>query len=156
MRAAIITLCLSLAVSAAPARAQEPDPQASNPTAETAPPAAAPTTTPAAPAAPSLPEVEAPYDAGLYRLAEVLGSLHFLRNLCGEPGTRWRGEMEKLLDTEKPDEARRARLIASFNRGYRAFQATYTTCTASATAAIDLYAGEGERLAQDLAANYGN
>ena len=28
--------------------------------------------------------VEAPYEQNLLRLAEVLGSLHYLRNLCGE------------------------------------------------------------------------
>ena len=29
---------------------------------------------------------ESPFEPGLMRLAEVLGSLHFLRNLCGEKG----------------------------------------------------------------------
>ena len=52
---------------------------------------------------------EAPFEPGLMRLAEILGSLHFLRNLCGEKGDRWRVEMEKLLESENPDPARRAR-----------------------------------------------
>ena len=30
--------------------------------------------------------VEAQFEPGLMRLAEILGSLHFLRNLCGESG----------------------------------------------------------------------
>ena len=38
---------------------------------------------------------EAPFEPGLMRLAEVLGSLHFLRNLCGEKGDQWRVPMEE-------------------------------------------------------------
>ena len=90
------------------------------------------------------------------RLAEVLGSLHFLRNLCGEKGDAWRGLMEKLLAAENPDPTRRARFVASFNRGYRSFEGTYTTCTASATEAIKRYMKEGETLTREIAARYGN
>jgi uncharacterized protein (TIGR02301 family) len=100
--------------------------------------------------------VEAPFDPGLMRLAEILGSLHFLRNLCGETGTVWREQMEKLLESEEPDAARRAQFVASFNRGYRSFEATYTSCTASATEAIRRYMAEGETLTRDIATRYGN
>ncbi|GAA2862984.1 TIGR02301 family protein [Aminobacter niigataensis] len=100
--------------------------------------------------------VEAPFEPGLLRLAEVLGSLHFLRNLCGEKGTQWRGEMEKLLQAENPSPDRRARFIASFNRGYRSFDGTYTACTPSATEAIGRYMKEGEALSRDIASRYGN
>ena len=41
-------------------------------------------------------------------------------------------------------------------RGYRSFESTYTKCTASATEAIGRYTVEGENLARDLAARYGN
>ncbi len=99
---------------------------------------------------------EAPYEGKLLRLSEVLGSLHYLRNLCGEKGDRWRAEMEKLLESEKPDPERRARFIASFNRGYRSFNGTYTQCTASATEAIGRYMREGEQLSRDIASRYGN
>lgn len=100
--------------------------------------------------------VEAPFDPGLMRLAEVLGSLHFLRNLCGEKGDMWRGQMEKILDSENPDPARRAQFVASFNRGYRSFEGTYTSCTASAAQAIERYVKEGERLSRDIATSFGN
>jgi uncharacterized protein (TIGR02301 family) len=99
---------------------------------------------------------EAPFEPGLMRLAEILGSLHFLRNLCGEKGDQWRVEMEKLLDSENPDPARRARFIASFNRGYRSFGSTYTQCTPSATEAINRYMQEGQALSRDIASRYGN
>lgn len=100
--------------------------------------------------------VDAPYEAGLMRIAEVMGSLHFLRNLCGDKGERWRLAMERLLAAENPDAERKARFIASFNRGYRSFEGTYTRCTASATEAISRYTVEGENLARDLAARFGN
>ncbi|TIW64374.1 MAG: TIGR02301 family protein, partial [Mesorhizobium sp.] len=51
---------------------------------------------------------------------------------------------------------RRARFIASFNRGYRSFGGTYTQCTASATEAISRYMKEGETLSRDIASRYGN
>ncbi|MET0596912.1 MAG: TIGR02301 family protein [Mesorhizobium sp.] len=100
--------------------------------------------------------VEAPFEGRLMRLAEVLGSLHYLRNLCGEKGNRWRAQMEKLLEVEKPDEKRRARFVASFNRGYRTFDEIYATCTASATEAISRYMSEGEALSREIAGRYGN
>lgn len=99
---------------------------------------------------------EAPFDKGLMRLAEILGSLHFLRNLCGEPGTAWRDEMEKLLASEKPDEARKAKFVANFNRGYRTFQTTYSTCTSSAVESINRYVREGEAISREIAGRYGN
>ena len=100
--------------------------------------------------------IEAPFENRLERLAEILGSLHFLRNLCGEPGDQWRGEMEKLLQAENPEPARRARFIASFNHGYRSFEGTYSNCTASATEAIRRYMKEGEALTREVASRYGN
>ena len=99
---------------------------------------------------------EGPYESGLLRLSEVLGSLHFLRNLCGEKGDRWRGQMEELLTVENPDPARRARLIARFNHGYRSFEGSYTTCTPSATEAIRRYMKEGEQLSREISSRYGN
>ena len=100
--------------------------------------------------------VEAPYEPGLMRLAEILGSLHFLRNLCGEKGDRYRVEMEKLLQSENPAPDRRARFIARFNHGYRSFADTYRQCTPSATEAIKRYMAEGEMLSRDIASRYGN
>lgn len=99
---------------------------------------------------------EAPFEKRLMRLSEVLGSLHYLRNLCGETSNRWRDEMEMLLGTESPGAEVRARYIASFNSGYRAFNTTYASCTDSAYAAIDRYMKEGELLSRDIATRFGN
>jgi uncharacterized protein (TIGR02301 family) len=99
---------------------------------------------------------DGPFEPGLIRLSEIIVSLHFLRNLCGEKGNVWREQMEALIAAEKPDAARKARFIASFNHGYRTFQTTYTTCTPAATAAIQRYTKEGETLSRDIAVRYGN
>ncbi len=102
------------------------------------------------------PAVEAPYEPQLLRLAELFGSLHYLRNLCGETGNTWREHMETLLVREEPEPERRARMVASFNHGYRSFGSVYTTCTASAIEAIERYMLEGETLTKDLVSRFGN
>lgn len=102
------------------------------------------------------PAAEAPFQPRLLRLAEVLGSLHYLRNLCGEEGTQWRDEMQKLIDAENPAADLRARYVASFNRGYRSYEGTYVKCTASATEAIARFMKEGEELSRDIAVRFGN
>lgn len=97
-----------------------------------------------------------PYHAKLLRLSEVLGSVHFLRNLCGETGASWRNSMADLMDSEKPTAARKAQLTASFNHGYRAFDGVYVRCTGSAISALDGYMKEGTALSQEIASRYGN
>lgn len=107
-------------------------------------------------AAPPVRAAETGYDERLLRLSEVLGSLHFLRNLCGDPGNQWRERMEAILLSENPEPERRARIIARFNRGYRAYAQGYTTCTDAAVTAIDLYMKEGEALSRDIVARFAN
>jgi len=99
---------------------------------------------------------DAPYEKQLLRLAEVLGSIHYLRNLCGEHGQRWRQEMEALLKAENPGPERRAALVARFNHGYRSYKSTYKTCTPSAIEAIRRYMKEGEELSNEIVTRYGN
>lgn len=102
-------------------------------------------------------DAAAPFDADLQRFAEILGSLHYLRNICGaNEGQKWRNEMQALADAETPSGERRARLIASFNRGYHGFQQTYRTCTPAATLAIKRYLAEGSKISRDLTARYAN
>ncbi len=96
----------------------------------------------------------APYDSRLIRLSEVLGSIHYLRNLCGEESNQWREQMEGLLVVEQPSPARRASLIASFNKGYRGFDSVYSVCTPQALAAIERYMEEGKSLAVEINNRY--
>jgi uncharacterized protein (TIGR02301 family) len=99
----------------------------------------------------------APYESDLQRLSEILGALHYLRDLCGaREGQMWRNEMQALVDAEAPSGERRERLVASFNRGYRGFQQTYRTCTPAADYAIRRYLDEGSKIARDITARYAN
>jgi uncharacterized protein (TIGR02301 family) len=96
-----------------------------------------------------------PYDGDLLRLAEILGSLQFLRGICSlNEGQRWRDQMQALLDAEAPSGERRDRLIAGFNRGYRGFQQSYRVCTPAAELAIRRFLDEGARITHDLTARY--
>ena len=105
---------------------------------------------------PALSAQDAPYEGKMLRIAEVLGSLHYLRNLCGETSNEWRERMDAIIAAEKPDEAERLLLVSSFNHGYRAFSDNYVRCTPSALAAIDRYMKEGESLSNELISRYGN
>jgi uncharacterized protein (TIGR02301 family) len=99
----------------------------------------------------------APYDRDLQRLSEILGSLHFLRGICGSnEGQKWRNEAQALIDAEAPAGDRHNQMVASFNRGYRAFQQSYRTCTPAANFAIRRYLDEGAKIARDITARYAN
>lgn len=108
--------------------------------------------TPAIPGAADYP----PYEKEMARLAEILGSMHYLGGLCNGNDTRWRGQMETLLEAESPAPAWRARLVGSFNSGYRSFERTYRACTPAAERAVEIYLAEGEQLAGTIKARYAN
>jgi uncharacterized protein (TIGR02301 family) len=99
-----------------------------------------------------------PFENDLARLSEILGALHYLRGLCGaNEGQKWRAEMQALMDAEAPaGSARRAKMIASFNRGFRGFEQTYRTCTPPAELAIRRYLEEGAKISREVTARYSN
>ena len=102
-------------------------------------------------------DAAAPFDGDLQRLAEILGTLHYLRGICGSnEGGKWRNQMQALIDAETPSGDRRARMIAGFNRGYNGFQQTYRTCTPAAMVAIRRYIEEGSKISRYLTARYAN
>ncbi|HWA50504.1 MAG TPA: TIGR02301 family protein [Dongiaceae bacterium] len=93
-----------------------------------------------------------PYDDKLLRLSEVLGAIHYLRELCGaSEGQLWRDRMKELMDAEGSSALRRAKLTQSFNNGYRSYSRTYSTCTPSARTAISRFLAEGADIADGLA-----
>ncbi len=92
-----------------------------------------------------------PYDPQLFRLAEILGAVHYLRELCdAEEGQQWRGQMKGLLDAEGATAVRRARLTRSFNNGYRSYSRTYVNCTPSAKSAISKFLTQGVEISETL------
>jgi uncharacterized protein (TIGR02301 family) len=107
--------------------------------------------------APARAQAPAPFDANLQRLAEIMGALHYLRQICGaNEGQKWRNELQALIEAEAPTGERKARMVAAFNRGYRGFQQSYRTCTPAADLVIRRYLDEGSKIARDLTARYAN
>ncbi len=89
-----------------------------------------------------------PYDPQLVRLAELLGSIHYLRELCGaNDGQKWRDQMAGLVKAEGTSAVRRVKLVNSFNKGYRGYRRTYRSCTRSARLAVSRSMKEGAAIA---------
>ena len=107
--------------------------------------------TASAAAQPALNPDSRPYDERIFRLAEILGAVHYLRELCGaNDGQLWREKMRELIEAEGSSALRRAQLARSFNNGYRSYSRTYNNCTPSAQTAIARFLAEGAEIADAL------
>lgn len=96
-----------------------------------------------------------PYHAEMARLSEVLGALHFLRDLCGyQEGMKWRNRMVELLEAERPGPIREGDLIERFNRGYETFAATHAICTDTSRRIMREYLEEGANLTSATRARF--
>ncbi|WP_082537389.1 MULTISPECIES: TIGR02301 family protein [unclassified Aureimonas] len=148
-------------VAGGPVSAQEPPSSPDVPAAEAPAKSSAKDKAKDAEKAEEKPAATAPSNASfmkpLGRLSSILGSVHFLRTLCGDPGAAvWRQKMNELLDAQAPNEADRKILIASFNSGYRSFESTYRQCTPAARLAVSRYQAEGATLSREIGTRYGN
>jgi len=145
----LISLALLLAL-ATPCLAQAP----ARPPRRTEPPK---TEKPAAPARPeAAPAPALPYDDDLMRLAEVMGSLAYLRDVCGfRDGAAWRTRMSDLLEAEAPTADRRDRLAGAFNRGFEGYSTLHRECRATTRLAIERLLDEGARLTRTITNRYG-
>ncbi|MDM7850557.1 TIGR02301 family protein [Pseudochrobactrum kiredjianiae] len=97
-----------------------------------------------------------PYEHQMIQLAETLGSLHYLSNLCSDKNNLWRDQMNELITAEKADTNRRKVLISAFNNSYRTYSDNYSQCTDQALKAIERFKQQGEKLTEALVAHYGN
>ncbi|ENN94919.1 TIGR02301 family protein [Bartonella vinsonii] len=95
-----------------------------------------------------------PYETKLLRLSEILGSLHYLQNLCSTPTNQWYNYMSALIEAEQPMPQRRAYFYEAFNEAYRAFSENYHHCTQSAIEANQRYIQEGRALSENLLMHY--
>ncbi len=96
-----------------------------------------------------------PYDDRILRLSELLGAIHYLRELCGSGDDQlWRKQMQELTRAEGSSALRRARLTRSFNQGYRSYQRTYNVCTPSAKTTINRFLIEGVQIGEKLFKTY--
>ena len=92
----------------------------------------------------------------MLKLAEIIGSLSYLRTLCETREAQdWRERMAALLESEGRSPQRRERLASAYNRGFRAYSATHRTCSDGTQEASARLAQEGERLAKALAGRFG-
>lgn len=97
-----------------------------------------------------------PYERQMLRLAEIMGSLAYLRDLCGDGDSgEYRARMSALLEAEGRVPELKEKLAGAYNRGYRSYQATYRQCTSNARVAIKRYLVEGERIAHDISYHFG-
>lgn len=95
--------------------------------------------------------VDKPYDDRLMRLSEILGAVHYLRELCGaNEGQVWRERMRELIEAEGSNAMRRARLTRSFNQGYQGYSKTHRACTTTVQTAISRFMAEGVQIAETL------
>jgi uncharacterized protein (TIGR02301 family) len=109
-----------------------------------------------APQKPAAGADDRPYDTQLFRLAEILGTLHYLRELCGaNEGQVWREHMRELVSSEGTNALRRAKLVESFNRGYRDYSRTYRTCTQPALVAIQRFMDQASTISDTLVTGEG-
>jgi len=108
--------------------------------------------------APTPPPVEPPppYEPQLLRLAEMMGALAYLRDLCGaDDGAKFRTKMKSLLDADGLSVSQRNLLAGAYNRGFEGYRLTYRTCTPAAGEVITRYLTETSRIASELAGRYG-
>ena len=101
----------------------------------------------------SPPPATAPAPAQPEDLAFELGRAHALRQLCfGREDAVWRERMSDLLKAERPDAARRQRLVLRFNAGFAETHAAFPACGPAADGALKESAAKGARLAHALSA----
>ena len=107
----------------------------------------------AKPAEQPAPEPTAPlYEPQLLQLSEIMGSLAYLRTLCGgREAQDWRARMSALIEAEGRTPQRRDRLTAAFNRGFKAYSLTHRSCTETSQEASSRLAAEGEMRSRALA-----
>jgi uncharacterized protein (TIGR02301 family) len=149
--APLVALAAALSLAAGPLGAQTATPvkpaAAPVPAKASAAPAASPM------AAPS--DTPPPYEPQLLRLAEIIGALAYLRDLCGDnDGDAFRDKFTTLVDAEGDTEARKDALAGAFNRGFRDYELTYRACTPTAREIVARFLDEAGHLAKDVANRY--
>jgi len=115
--------------------------------------------TPAKPApVETAPPIDAtpPYEPQLLRLAQMMGALAFLRDLCGDgDGRTFHDKMTALLEAEARSQSRKETLAGAYNRSFRDYEIAYRACTPAARELVARFLAETARLTADLANRYG-
>ena len=143
---------VALAVAAAPLAAQT---QTAQPVKPAAPPRPSRQPPPPRRRRPRSPTPRRPTRQQLLRLAELIGVLAYLRDLCGDDdGASFRAKFADLLGAEGTTDARKELLAGAFNRGFRDYELTYRACTPTAREIVARFLDEASRIARDVANRY--
>ena len=107
------------------------------------------------------PETPPPYEPQILKLAEIMGAIAFLANLCKppeakEPGDVWRGKALEFLNAEPLSPARRERFAGAYNRGFQSYGVVYRTCTPNARLSIDRLMIDGAKLTREISSRFGS
>lgn len=140
-----IALILLALLMASPSQGQQ---RSSRPAQQAAPP----------PAQPAPPPPPTGYEPLLLRLAEVMGGVAYLSDLCGgavQAPDAVRRKMQELIDTEAQNELQRERLAGAYNRGFTGYQ-MHRICRPGSRIALERLVQEGTRLSQEISARFGS
>jgi uncharacterized protein (TIGR02301 family) len=97
-----------------------------------------------------------PYEPQLLRLSEIMGSLAYLRDICGaRDADAFHTKMTALLAVEGTTDARKERLAGAYNHGFQGYAMTYRVCTPAAHAVIARFLDEAAKISKDMASRYG-
>jgi uncharacterized protein (TIGR02301 family) len=113
---------------------------------------------PAPPAEPPPPAAEPPppYEPQLLRLAQLMGALAYLRDLCGaHDADAFHAKMASLLEAEAKSEARKESLAGAYNDSFRGYGLSYRVCTPAAREVIARFLDEAAKISTDVANRYG-
>jgi len=96
-----------------------------------------------------------PYETKMLRLAEIMGALAALRDLCGAgDGADYRAKFAALMDAEANTPARKGAWAGAFNESFDDYRLTYAQCTPRAETAIVSFLNEANRIASEVADEY--
>ncbi len=97
-----------------------------------------------------------PYEPQLLRLAELMGALSYLRDLCGaHDAEAFHAKMASLLEVEAKSETRKESLAGAYNNGFRGYELSYRVCTPAAHEIIARFLDEAAKISTDVANRYG-
>ena len=90
----------------------------------------------------------------LVALSALFGELHHIRRQCNPRGEGdvWRERMKTLVDLEEPQPEARDEMVAAFNKGYRAAQQRFRSCSRNARDHAAARAAQGEMIVARLVA----
>lgn len=94
------------------------------------------------------------FQDGLTRLAEIFGSIHHLRNICGaNDGPLWRNKMIDMMNAAELTPPERKKIITHFNDAYYSARTRYPDCSNDAARKANQLFDEGYSLAKRLSSD---